>query len=243
MSEPKEKLIVALDVSTREEALGLCDQLADVVGAFKIGLQLFTAEGPSLVREIASRGHKIFLDLKFHDIPNTVASAAVEASRLGVWMINVHASGGKEMMERTVEAVREDCLKRGTVKPLLIGVTVLTSSDEGNLAEVGVNSSVDSQVERLVRLAIGSGMDGVVSSANEVGRIKALDASGSFIAVTPGIRPAEATFDDQKRVTSPRQAIVNGSDFIVVGRPISKASDPIAVASGIVDDIASANRL
>jgi orotidine-5'-phosphate decarboxylase len=239
MSEPKEKLIVALDVSTRAEALGLCDQLRGLVGAFKIGLQLFTAEGPQLVEDIVSRGHRVFLDLKFHDIPNTVASAAVEASRLGVWMLNVHAVGGREMMERTVESVREDCSKRGTLAPLLIGVSVLTSSDESTLTEVGVESSVVSQVERLVRLAIASGMDGIVSSANEVKRIKTLDSSGRFVTVTPGIRPAEATFDDQKRVTTPRQAIEFGSDFIVVGRPITKASDPAAVAIGIVDEIKS----
>lgn len=239
MDKSREKLIVALDVSTREEALRLCDGLNDFVGAFKIGLQLFSSEGPALVREIASKGHKVFLDLKFHDIPNTVASAAVEASRLGVWMVNVHASGGREMMARTVDAVREDCAKRGAEAPLLIGVTVLTSSDDRNLSEVGVNSSVDTHVERLVRLAMESGMDGVVSSAHEVGKIKSIASDRRFVTVTPGIRPSEATFDDQKRVTTPREAIANGADFIVVGRPITNASDPVKAAVGIVGEIAS----
>ncbi len=242
MSNPKDKLIVALDVATRKEALDLSGRLDGVVGAFKIGLQLFTAEGGDMVREIVSRGHRVFLDLKFHDIPNTVASASVEASRLGVWMLNVHASGGSEMMRRTVEAVAEDCAKRGVPKPLLTSVTVLTSSDDKTLVETGVGSHVDDQVQRLVQISMDAGMDGVVASALEVSQIKSRLAGRSFLTVTPGIRPSEATLDDQRRVTTPRQAIINGSDFIVVGRPITRASDPVGVASSIIDEISSAQR-
>jgi orotidine-5'-phosphate decarboxylase len=239
MTQPKDKLIVALDVSTKDDALALCDLLGASVGAFKIGLQLFTAEGPGFVREVVARGHRVFLDLKFHDIPNTVASAAVEAARLGVWMLNVHTSGGAEMMMRTVEAVKEDCEKRNVEAPLIIGVTVLTSSDATTLSEIGVESEANVQVERLSELAMKTGLDGVVASALEVPSIKKLSAGRPFLTVTPGIRPSEATFDDQKRVTSPKQAILNGSDFLVIGRPITRADNPAAVASAVVDEISS----
>lgn len=239
MDKVTEKLIVALDVPTRMEALDLCSRLQGRVGAFKIGLQLFTAEGGDIVRQIVAMGHRVFLDLKFHDIPNTVAAASVEAARLGVWMLNVHASGGSEMMRRAVASVKEDCIVRGVESPLLIAVTVLTSSDQNTMREIGVSSSVDSQVESLARLSMESGMDGVVASALEVPAIKSLSerAPKPFLTVTPGIRPIQATLDDQVRVTTPSEAIGVGSDFLVVGRPITLAPRPEEVAESIVDEI------
>lgn len=239
MDQAIEKLIVALDVPTRSEALDLCARLHGRVGAFKVGLQLFTAEGGDLVRQIVAMGHRVFLDLKFHDIPNTVAAASVEAARLGVWMMNVHASGGSEMMKRTVASVKEDCDSRGVESPLLIAVTVLTSSDQNTMREIGVSTTLDSQVQSLARLAMESGVDGVVASALEVPVIKSISESAlrPFLTVTPGIRPAQATLDDQVRVTTPGEAIVKGSDFLVVGRPITRAPRPEEVAEGIVDEI------
>jgi orotidine-5'-phosphate decarboxylase len=242
MEEAREKLIVALDVPSQREALELCARLGGHVGAFKIGLQLFTSEGGEIVRRIVAEGHRVFLDLKFHDIPNTVASACVEAARLGVWMLNVHASGGSEMMRRAVDSVREDSDRRGADCPLMIAVTVLTSSDRATLNESGVTGDVDSQVERLTQLAMKAGLDGVVASALEVPRIKSVAEARHFLTVTPGIRPIQATLDDQRRVTTPMDAIRNGSDFLVVGRPITASPEPEQVAISIVEEISSAMR-
>jgi orotidine-5'-phosphate decarboxylase len=228
VSQLREKIIVALDVDSTTLAREIIDELGDKVGAFKIGLQLFAAAGPEFVREVATSGVKIFLDLKFHDIPNTVAKAGVEAAKLGVWMFNVHAVGGSEMMKCTADDVAEFCNKSGVAKPLIIGVTVLTSSNVDTLNETGFTGDVEKQVAKLARLAQTSGLDGVVASPREVVAIREAIEDKSFITVTPGIRPIAATTDDQKRVTTLRDAIANGSDYVVIGRPITQATDRAA---------------
>ena len=231
---PKDKIIVALDVDNASKALEITRELSGYVGAFKIGLQLFTSEGPRFVRDLAEAGTRIFLDLKFHDIPNTVAKAAVEASKLGVWMFNVHASGGGEMMKRTIGEVGESCEKDGRQRPLIIGVTVLTSSDQETMNEVGVIADLDELVGTLAKLAADAGMNGVVASPREVGIIRREVLNPAFLIVTPGIRPNTATADDQKRVTTLGQALANGSDYVVIGRPITQASDRVAAVEAII---------
>jgi len=220
-----ERVIIALDVSTAEEALEIVDDLRGEVGAFKIGLQLFTAAGPAIVRRFTSAGIQIFLDLKFHDIPNTVAHAAVEATRLGVWMFNIHAGGGQEMLRTTAQAVDEACDREGLKRPLVIGVTVLTSFDDITLQTVGISDPVEDQVARLARLAVSAGLDGVVASPLEAERLRLEIADPRFSLVTPGIRAVSATTNDQKRVTTVRGALANGSDYVVIGRPVAQADD------------------
>ena len=232
-------MIVALDVDSAEAAREIVAELARDAAAFKIGLQLFTAAGPELVREIASR-HKVFLDLKFHDIPNTVAKAAIEAARLGVWMFNVHASGGSEMMRATVEALRTVCERESLARPLLIGVTLLTSSDTNVLTETGIETEASEQVLRLARLAAECELDGVVSSPLETAGIKKAIGRNGFIVVTPGVRTDSATNDDQKRVMTPRRAVSEGSDYLVIGRPILKAKDRGSELRRICEEINTA---
>jgi len=233
----KDRLIVALDVSTERRARELVDSLRGIVGMFKIGSQLFTEAGPKIVSEIIHSGNGVFLDLKFHDIPNTVSSAAVAATRLGVSIFNVHASGGREMMRRTADAVSEVATKEGLKRPSVIAVTVLTSFDAAILSEVGVASSPETHVRRLSLLAEASGMDGVVASPHEVGVVRATVMSPGFLIVTPGVRPAEAALDDQKRVMTPAQTIRAGSDYIVVGRPITGTKDPVESVERILEEI------
>ena len=233
----KERIIVALDVETADEAREIIAELRGEVGAFKIGLQLFTAAGASFVRETVQMGAKIFLDLKFHDIPNTVSKAAIEAARTGVWMFNVHALGGGEMMRKTVEAVREICAKENLKQPKIIGVTVLTSSTQATLREVGIETKIGAQVENLARLSAESGLDGVVASPLEVASIRRLIENKNFLIVAPGIRADFATNDDQKRVMSPAEAIETGADYLVVGRPILQAVDRAAAARKISAEI------
>lgn len=236
----RERLIVALDVETAGEAESIVRELSGSVGAFKIGLQLFTAEGPAFVRRSVDSGAKIFLDLKFHDIPNTVAKASVEAARLGVWMFNLHATGGSEMMRRTIDEVAVDCDKRRVTSPKIIAVTVLTSSNSSTLDEIGVAASAEDQVVRLASLANSSGMDGVVASAMEASAIRQnSEIDSNFLIVTPGIRPLTETNDDQKRVMTPGDAIANGSDYLVIGRPITAASDRLNAVQEIVAEIES----
>ena len=223
----RDRIIVALDVEKAEKAREISRELDGFVGAYKIGLQLFTAAGPDLVREFADQGIKVFLDLKFHDIPNTVAKAAAEVARLGVWMFNVHTAGGREMMRSTVHEVDSVCLREGLCRPLVIGVTVLTSSDAAVLREIGVESEVDTHVCRLSELAGASGLDGVVASPQEARIVKDSVNRPNFMVVTPGIRATNATSDDQKRVTTVRQALAEGSDYVVIGRPIVNADDRI----------------
>jgi orotidine-5'-phosphate decarboxylase len=220
-----ERIIVALDVPDAGSARSIIDELSGEVGAFKIGLQLFTSAGPAFVREVVEKGHRVFLDLKFHDIPNTVAAASIEAAKLGVWMFNVHCSGGKEMMSRTVSDVTSFCRQKGIDRPNIIGVTVLTSSSPQMLNDIGVIVSTEEQVQNLAKLALESGLDGVVCSPLEVPIVRSAVADPSFITVTPGIRSGTATNDDQKRVTTFGTAVTRGSDFVVIGRPITYAAD------------------
>jgi orotidine-5'-phosphate decarboxylase len=233
----RNRLIVALDVKTADEAQRLVKMLHGIAGMFKIGSQLFTATGPSFVREIVSSGERVFLDLKFHDIPNTVAAAGVEATRLGVSIFNVHAAGGSEMMRRTAGAVAESAHAEGLTRPLIIGVTVLTSADQMTLAEVGWSATPEHMVGRLSSLAEASGLDGVVASPREVGIVRSVVTKTNFIVVTPGVRPEGAALDDQSRVTTPREAIIAGADYLVVGRPIIEAPDPARAALQIIDEM------
>lgn len=233
----KDRIIVALDVDSVDSARELVAELGYSVGAFKIGLQLFTAAGPEFVREVTGAGQRVFLDLKFHDIPNTVASAAVEAARLGVWMFNVHAFGGGTMMRQTVEAASEAALREGVVKPQIIAVTILTSSDANELREIGIEKEVSDEVLNLARLTAKCGLDGVVASALEARPIKQAVGSERFLVVTPGIRKTSETNDDQKRVMTPAEAMSNGSDYLVIGRPITKARDKRAAIESIINEI------
>lgn len=232
----KNKIIVALDVDNAEEASLWARRLKDKVGMFKIGKQLFTAEGPDIVRKIRNEGGGVFLDLKYHDIPNTVAAASVEAVRLGASMFNVHASGGFEMMNKTSIAVRDEAKKLGIEKPLLIAVTVLTSMDEEGLRETGVIAPLTEHVINLAKLAKKAGLDGVVASPHEIEAIK--EACGpEFIVVTPGVRPAFASKDDQKRIMTPAEAVKRGADYLVIGRPITKADNPVEAVSLIAEEM------
>ncbi|MGE0460546.1 MAG: orotidine-5'-phosphate decarboxylase [Vicinamibacterales bacterium] len=232
------RILVALDVDSRAKALGLADTLRGAVAGYKIGKQLFTAEGPDIVRALASRGDRVFLDLKFHDIPNTVAGAVSSAVATGAWMINVHASGGSAMMRAAAEAATNAAAARGTARPLVIGVTVLTSMDEAALAEVGTSRPVMEQVVHLARLAKGAGLDGVVASPLEIAAIRAA-CGPDFVIVTPGIRPAgQAGRDDQARTLTPPEAVAAGATYLVIGRPITAAADPRAAAEAIAAETA-----
>jgi len=232
----QKRVIVALDVESAKEARMIVNGIGGEAAAYKIGLQLFTAAGPDFVREVAAE-HRVFLDLKFHDIPNTVAKAGVEAARLGVWMFNVHASGGGEMMRQTVNEVGNAARENGITRPLIIGVTVLTSSDANTLAETGIERVPEDQVLDLARLAFNCGLDGIVASALEVSGVRKTVHDPNFLIVTPGVRPETATKDDQKRVTTPRRAASNGADYLVVGRPILEASDRVAALRAIQEEI------
>ena len=233
----KEKIIVALDVETADEAREIIDEIGAEVGAFKIGLQLFTAAGASFVREVVGKNIKLFLDVKFHDIPNTVAKASVEVARLGVWMFDVHALGGGEMMRRTVENVREVCAKENLVQPKIIGITVLTSANRETLREVGIDREIDSQVLNLAQLTAKCGLDGVVASPLEVEAIRRNIEPKDFLIVTPGIRPSFATNDDQKRVMTPKEALSQGADYLVIGRPITAQDDKLSAVRKILEEI------
>ncbi|MGI9106983.1 MAG: orotidine-5'-phosphate decarboxylase [Pyrinomonadaceae bacterium] len=233
------KLIVALDVETVKEARGLVSLLGAQAGMFKIGSQLFTAAGPDFVREIVAKGGRVFLDLKFHDIPNTVAAASREAVRLGVSLFNIHAAGGSEMMRRAAEAAAETAARENLPRPNLIAVTVLTSADAATLAEVGVAGALEEQVKMLAKLAASSGLDGVVASPHEIAPVRAAMgvAHENFLLVTPGVRPASSAHDDQKRVMTPARAVRAGADYIVVGRAILNAPDPLRAAQEIIEEM------
>lgn len=231
-----ERIIVALDVDSPRAALEIIEELGDSVGAYKVGLQLFTAAGPGFVRELTKAGHRVFLDLKFHDIPNTVAHAGIEAAKLGVWMFNLHALGGGEMMRRTVNAVEELCDREKIQRPKIIAVTILTSSDANELREIGIEADIEKAVVSLARLTAQCGLDGVVASSNEARIIKEL-VDPALSVVTPGIRPASETKDDQKRVNTPKAAVDAGADYLVIGRPITEAKDKRLAAIEIANQI------
>ncbi|MDQ3753231.1 MAG: orotidine-5'-phosphate decarboxylase, partial [Acidobacteriota bacterium] len=218
----------------------LIARLRGYAGMFKIGSQLFTAAGPEFVREIVGAGWRVFLDLKFHDIPNTVAAACREAVRLGVSLFNVHASGGSEMMRRAAEMTAETAAREGLPRPNLIAVTVLTSADAATLAEIGVTDAPEAQVIKLARLAANCGMDGVVASPHEVAPVRAAMANDDFLLVTPGVRPRTAAHDDQKRVMTPAEAVRAGASYLVVGRAIINAPDPLRAAQEIAAEMAQA---
>jgi orotidine-5'-phosphate decarboxylase len=234
-----DQLLIALDVEDGRRALSLADRLGKVAGGFKVGNQLFTAEGPDIVRALAKRGHRVFLDLKFHDIPNTVAAAVAEATALGVWMVNVHASGGSRMMRAAGDAARATAAGRGTTPPLVIAVTVLTSMHAAALAETGVPAPVLDQVVMLARLAQSAGLNGVVASPQETAIIRQR-CGPAFTIVTPGIRGGIASTgarDDQERTMGPGDAVAAGASYLVVGRPIIDAPDPRAAAEAIAAEI------
>jgi orotidine-5'-phosphate decarboxylase len=237
----KEKIILALDVQTADEARRIVETFNGKVGVFKVGLQLFTAAGPAFVKELASQGVKIFLDLKFHDIPNTVASASIEAARLGVWMFNVHAIGGGEMMRAAVDKVNAVCEAESLTRPKIIAVTVLTSSNGETLNETGIAAQPAEQVLNLAQLTSKCGLDGVVASPHEISLIREHLADKDFLIVTPGVRPDFATSDDQKRVVTPGEAILAGTDHLVIGRPILKAADPLGALQRIIEEMETAS--
>ena len=227
LDSPQQSVLVALDVPTRERALELASQLSSHVGGLKIGLELFCACGPQIVEEIGPK--RVFLDLKFHDIPNTVAAASRVAARLGVHIFNVHCLGGLEMMRAAADAARET-----NPDVRVIGVTILTSHDADSLKKIGLIETPEQAVPRLASLAQQAGLDGVVCSAREIGPVRAV-CGDDFMLVTPGIRPAKAELGDQKRVLTPREALDAGANYLVVGRPITGAADPIKAAQTLFD--------
>lgn len=231
MRDPRDRLIVALDVSSSAAAQKIVAQIGESAHIFKVGKQLFTAEGPGVVRDLAAAGRKVFLDLKFHDIPNTVAAAVAEAAKLKVAMLTVHASGGGKMLRAAVEAA-----SRADVPPMILAVTVLTSMEDSDLPGIGVRGTVIDQTLRLATLAITNGCDGIVTSAHEVRELRS-ELGDDFAVVTPGVRPAGAEKGDQARVVTPAEAISAGATHIVVGRPITAAPDPAAAAIEIIQQI------
>lgn len=231
MSDPK--ILVALDYDNQAQALELVDKLKPELCGLKVGKEMFTLFGPEFVKQLVDKGFKVFLDLKFHDIPNTVAKACKAAAELGVWMINVHASGGSKMMHAARQAI-EECDNR----PLLIAVTLLTSMDEVAYSEIGFKRDLPEQVEHLAGISKSAGLDGVVCSAWEAKRLKE-QLGKDFKLVTPGIRPPGSDIGDQSRIMTPEQAVAAGSDYLVIGRPITKASDPLKALYDISESIVS----
>jgi orotidine-5'-phosphate decarboxylase len=235
MTAGKDRLIVALDVANVEKARALVQSLGDSVTFFKVGKELFTAAGPSVVRDLVASGKKVFLDLKFHDIPNTVAGAVRTAASLGVSLLTVHAAGGSKMLHAAAEAAAQS-----SARPIVLAVTVLTSFTAADLEEVGVSGGVEAQVLRLAGLALNAGCGGIVASAQEASRLRHALGCG-FTLVTPGIRPAGSVAGDQARVVTPEDAIRAGANYLVVGRPITASDDPPNAAHAIITQILQAN--
>ena len=233
---PKDRIIFALDVEHFSEAQYWVNLLKDQVGIFKVGKQLFTHAGPKVIDMIRKRSQNIFLDLKFHDIPTTVAKAGAEATKLNVSIFDLHALGGFEMMRKTVEASRATAKELGIPKPLILAITILTSMDEDTLNEVGIRGPILEEVGQLALLAMKAGMDGVVASPKEIGIIRQ-QCGEKFLIVTPGIRLPSDKKDDQKRTMSPKEAISAGASYLVIGRPIKEAKDPLEAVQRIVEDI------
>ena len=236
--EAKDRIVLALDVDTLEEGLGLVKKLSGYVGVFKIGMQLYNSVGPDIVRRVHELGGRVFLDLKLHDIPNTVGAAGKVLTRLQTYMFNVHAAGGREMMRTVAREANAEAIKNGTIPPLILAVTVLTSISQQELEqEMFVTGlKVEELVVKWALIAKEAGMGGVVCSPREISLIR--QACGSdFKIVTPGIRPLWSAADDQKRITTPRQALDQGADYIVIGRPIVKAEDPCAAAQKIIAEL------
>lgn len=230
-------IVVALDVNSANQALELVDQLRGLVGMFKIGKELFTTAGPDVVREIINSGEEVFLDLKFHDIPNTVAKAGAAATRLGVSIFNVHALGGSAMMRAVAEAVDDVAARESLPKPKILGVTILTSHTQESLTEVGIASDLESEVVRLAQLCDASGIDGVVASPREISPIKNVVKIPDFVILTPGVRPHGSAMNDQKRVMTPSEALSAGANYLVIGRPITAAENPRLAAEQILAEI------
>jgi orotidine-5'-phosphate decarboxylase len=231
MSDPRQRLIVALDVSSAAAAQKIVAAVGDSAFCYKVGMQLYTAEGPRVVRDLVASGRRVFLDLKYHDIPNTVAAAVREAAGLGVSMLTVHASGGGKMMRAATESARV-----ANAALMVLAVTVLTSLDDNDLDKLGIHGRVQDQVLRLAALAIADGCHGVVASAQEASALRS-ELEGDFAIVTPGVRPAGAEPGDQARVVTPAEAIAAGATYIVVGRPITAATDPASEARAILGQI------
>lgn len=229
-------IIVALDVPSAEKALQLAEQVAPAVGAFKIGKELFVSSGPDIVKKIRATGASVFLDLKFHDIPNTVAKAVAAATRLDVQMLTIHCSGGSEMMRAAEKAAQETALQSGRNAPLVLGVTVLTSFDSNALSEIGAEPNVGKQVERLAQLSVTSGIRGLVCSPLEITQLRQI-LPKEIQLVTPGIRTGAEKADDQKRTLSPREAMDAGASWLVIGRPIYAAENPKAAAEKILESL------
>jgi orotidine-5'-phosphate decarboxylase len=235
-SDPKDKIIFALDVEHFAEAQRWVNLLKGHIGIFKVGKQLFTHSGPKVIDMIRKKDQKVFLDLKFHDIPNTVAKAGEEATKLEVAMFNLHALGGFEMMKKTVEASRAVAKSLGMPKPLILAVTILTSMDENGMKEVGIQGPILEEVGRLALVSMKAGVDGVVASPQEIGIIRQR-CGENFLIVTPGIRLPTEKKDDQKRTLSPKEAIAAGANYLVIGRPIKEAKDPLEAVQKIIEDI------
>ena len=234
----KERLIVALDVKTPEEAERLIDVLSPEVDVFKVGIAPFTGYGQVVLNKLEEAGKKVFLDLKFHDIPNTVKNAAHVSAAKGVFMLNFHCIGGENMLRAAVEGAREASAALGKKPPILLGVTVLTSMDESQMKSIGLAGRVEEKVVEFARLARRAGLDGVVASAQEAAVIKE-NTGKDFVVVTPGVRPDWAAAGDQKRIVTPKKAMENGADYIVVGRPIIQAPDPREAARRIIEEMES----
>lgn len=237
VSARSSRLIVAFDVPDRRAALDLARRLAGTVSYAKVGGQLFTAEGPEIVKDLIGLGFDVFLDLKFHDIPNTVAESVLSAARLGVAMVNVHAAGGSAMMRETMDRLRRAVETEGVVAPRVIAVTVLTSTSAETLAELGISESPVERVIRLARLAHRAGLDGVVASPQEIAEIRATVPDPEFLVVTPGVRPSWAAANDQHRIMTPAEAVSAGASHLVVGRPITAANDPAEAAARILREM------